>query len=89
MTGTFGGALEARHVTASEGRLVGEAEGEIESEDGVLVVKRIHIRYLLKVDADADRDRIQRAFDSHPSHCPVYRSISPQIEITTSLDVDA
>ena len=89
MTGTFGGALEARQVKASEGRLVTEAEGEIESEDGVLVVKRIHIHYLLKVDADADRDRIQRAFDSHPSHCPVYRSISPQIEITTSLDVDA
>ena len=90
MTGTFGGALEARHVTASEGRLVGEAEGEIESEDGVLVVKRIHVRYRLKVDADADRAKIQRAFDTHPPRCPVYRSIAPQIAITTELElVDA
>jgi hypothetical protein len=30
------GALEARQIPASEGRLVGEATGEIEVEDGVL-----------------------------------------------------
>jgi uncharacterized OsmC-like protein len=87
MTGTFGGALEARHVNASESRLVSESEGEIETEDGVLVVKRIHIRYRLRIDADADRAKIQRAFETHPPRCPVYRSISPQIEITTELEL--
>jgi uncharacterized OsmC-like protein len=87
MTGTFGGALEARQVNAAEGRLVSETEGEIENEDGVLVVKRIHIRYRLRVDADADRAKIQRAFETHPAKCPVYRSISPQIGITTELEI--
>jgi uncharacterized OsmC-like protein len=53
----------------------------------VLVIKRIHVEYTLRVDADADRDKIQRAFEHHPQKCPVYRSIGGCIEITTSLNV--
>ena len=34
MLGTFGGALEARKIDASDGRLTAEVRGEIESEDG-------------------------------------------------------
>lgn len=55
LTGTFGGALEARHVPASEGRLESDATGEIELEDGVLVIKRIHVRYRLRIAPDIDR----------------------------------
>lgn len=51
----------------------------------MLVVKRIHVEYTLRVDADADRDKIQRAFDRHMPRCPVYRSISAAIDVTTSL----
>jgi uncharacterized OsmC-like protein len=61
--------------------------GEIEVEDGVLVIKRIHVTYHLLVDPDADADRVERAFGSHPPRCPVYRSIHPQIEVTTSLEL--
>jgi hypothetical protein len=43
MLGTFGGALEARHIDASNGKLVGEVTGEVEEEDGVLVIRRIHL----------------------------------------------
>lgn len=43
MLGTFGGALEARHIDASNGRLTGEITGEVETEDGVLVIRRIHV----------------------------------------------
>ena len=43
MLGTFGGALEARHIDASNGRLTGEITGEVETEDGVLVILRIHL----------------------------------------------
>ena len=53
----------------------------------MLVVKRIHVRYALRVEPEADREKIQRAFETHPSHCPVYRSISPQIEVTTELEL--
>ena len=34
MLGTFGGALEARKIDASGGRLTADVRGEIESEDG-------------------------------------------------------
>jgi len=51
----------------------------------VLVIKRVRVTYHLRVDEGADRDAIQRAFDHHARHCPIYRSIHPQIACTTTL----
>lgn len=51
------------------------------------MIKRIHVRYLLRVDADADREKIQRAFEHHMPRCPVYRSIGAAIECTTELEL--
>ena len=62
-----------------------DAVGEIEKDERVLVIKRIHVRYRLEVDADADSEAIDRAMKTHPRSCPVYRSVHPQIDITTSL----
>jgi uncharacterized OsmC-like protein len=53
----------------------------------VLVIKRIHVKYLLQLDPDADRAAVQRAFDRHMSHCPVYRSIDRAIDVTTELEL--
>ncbi|NIP58610.1 MAG: hypothetical protein GWM92_17980 [Gemmatimonadetes bacterium] len=61
-----------------------EAEGEIESEDGVLVIKRIHVRYHLRVPEGME-DTARRAHEIHRKFCPVYRSITPSIEVTTEL----
>ncbi len=68
--------------------MTSEARGEIEDDDGVLVIKRIHVVYRLRVDANADGEKIQRAFDRHMPYCPVYRSLEQAIEITTSLELD-
>lgn len=90
MTGTFGGALEARGIDASDGRLTGEVTGEVElTEDGVLRIARIHVRYRLLVD-DLDeegRAKIDRAYRFHPPKCPIHRSIGDQIPFTTELEV--
>lgn len=51
------------------------------------MIKRIHVHYRLRVDSDADRDKIQRAFEHHPPRCPVYRSLHPQIVCTTELEL--
>ena len=56
-------------------------------EDGVLVIKRIHVRYLLEVEPDADRAAIERAFEHHMPRCPVYRSISAAIDCTTEVQL--
>lgn len=53
----------------------------------MLVIKRIHVGYRLRVDSDVDRNKVQRAFDSHMPYCPVYRSIGSAIKITTSLEL--
>jgi uncharacterized OsmC-like protein len=53
----------------------------------VLVIKRIHVRYLLRVDAGVDREKVQRAFDHHMPRCPVYRSIGGSIDCTTQLEL--
>lgn len=66
---------------------MGEARGEIENEDGVLVIKRIHVAYKLRLDPDADREKVARAFEHHMPKCPVYRSIGGCIDVTTSLEV--
>jgi uncharacterized OsmC-like protein len=60
--------------------------GEVEVEDGVLVVRRIHVTYRLRLGADVDRDKVQRAFDHHMPRCPVYRSIGSAVDVTTSLE---
>ena len=74
-------------MNASGGRLKSEAAGEVENEDGVLVIKRIHVVYTLALEPAADRDAVQRAFDRHMPYCPVYRSIGAAIEITTALEL--
>jgi uncharacterized OsmC-like protein len=89
MTGTFGGALEARGIPAGDGFLYSETVGELEKENNVLVIKRIHVTYHLNVDSalrEEKADAIQRAFDLHADSCPVYRSIYTSIDITKELE---
>ena len=64
----------------------GHVSGEIEKDDGVLVLKRIHVRYRLEA-SEADRETIERVHGFHAKFCPVYRSIEAAIDITTSLDL--
>jgi uncharacterized OsmC-like protein len=55
-------------------------------EGGVLVVKRIHVAYTLQADPQ-QRDTIERVHEFHAGKCPVARSISPAIDITTSYEL--
>lgn len=80
--GTFGGALEARGIKASEGHLGAEVRGEVEKEEGVLVIRRIHVTYRLRADED-DRETVERVHDMHAMKCPVYRTLHRCIDIST------
>lgn len=53
----------------------------------MLVIKRIHVKYVLRLEPDADRAAVQRAFEGHTSRCPVYRSIHRAIDVTTELEL--
>jgi uncharacterized OsmC-like protein len=86
MVGTFGGALEARQIDASGGKLSAEAVGEIETEEKVLVIRRIHVTMRLKAPDEA-RDTVERVHAMYAQRCPVYRTLRPAIEITSSWEL--
>ncbi|MBW2431637.1 MAG: OsmC family protein [Deltaproteobacteria bacterium] len=87
MTGTFGGALEAREIPAGEGRLISEAKGEIEKDGKVLVIRRIHVTYHLKLKPE-QQATAQKVHGFHADFCPVARSIKGSIQISTELKFD-
>jgi uncharacterized OsmC-like protein len=82
----LGGALEARGIDASEGRLTADAEGDVVVEDKVLVIKRIRVHYQLKGCPADKREAAERAHGFHAGRCPVARSIAGSIQITTALE---
>jgi hypothetical protein len=73
MLGTFGGALEARHIDASDGRLVAEVTGEVEAEEGVLVIRRIHVAMQLMASEEFPRHRGARARNLRDALSPILR----------------
>jgi uncharacterized OsmC-like protein len=83
MVGTFGGALEARKIDASDGRLTADVRGEIENEDGVLVIRRIHVDFKLRAP-ESDRETVERVHAFYADKCPVFRSLHAAIQITSS-----
>lgn len=62
-----------------------EARGEVELEDNVLVIKRIHVVYRLATLRE-DKEKVDRAYSIHADKCPVFRSLRAAIAITTELD---
>lgn len=60
--------------------------GEIETEEKVLVLRRIHVRYTLQADA-SQRETIERVHEFHAKFCPIYRSICGSIDITTAFEI--
>ncbi|HEV3060252.1 MAG TPA: hypothetical protein VGY48_18560 [Vicinamibacterales bacterium] len=86
MLGTFGGALEARQIDASDGRLTADVTGEVETEDGVLVIRRIKVAMRLKASAD-DRDTIERVHGFYAMRCPLYRTLHGAIALSSTVDI--
>jgi uncharacterized OsmC-like protein len=75
-------------VDASNERLVSEAVGEIELEDNVLVIRRIHVVLKLKA-LESHRETASRVHGFYAERCPVYRTLIPAIAITTELVFEA
>ena len=58
--------------------------GEVETEDHVLIIRRIHTTLKLKTDR-SHWETAQRVHGFFADRCPVYRSLKAAIEITTEL----
>jgi uncharacterized OsmC-like protein len=88
MLGTFGGALEARQIDASGGRLVADVTGEVEKEEGVLVIKRIHVNMRLAAPEQV-RETVDRVHGMYAMRCPLYRTLHGAIALTSSFQLTA
>ncbi len=88
MLGTFAGALDARKVNAKEGRLTCDVRGEVEDEGGVLIIRRVHVGFNLRAaNPDEVRETVERVHGVYAQGCPVYRSLRPAFEITSSVEL--
>jgi uncharacterized OsmC-like protein len=67
--------------------LSAEATGEIEKEENVLVIRRIHVLLRLRADPE-QRATAERVHGFFADRCPVYRSLRAAIAITTELVFD-
>ena len=83
MVGTFGGALEARHIDASKGRLIADVTGEVERDEGVLVIRRIHVAMQLMAPEEV-RETVERVHGMYAMRCPLYRTLHNAIQLTSS-----
>lgn len=85
LLGTLGVVLGLRGIDATGDRLTAVAVGEVEDDDGVLVIKRIHVRYRLAVSKEQCA-AAERLHGIHASHCAVAQSIASSIAVTTELE---
>ena len=53
----------------------------------MLVIRRIHVRYHLKIAPDK-REVAERVLGFHADFCPVARTIGGCVAITTSLEME-
>ena len=86
LMGTFGRALTVRGIASDGGRLSAEAEGHVEVENTIMVMKRVTVRYRLRLD---DRDQLEAAERAHAHHvgaCGVALSVMPSLAIDTELE---
>jgi uncharacterized OsmC-like protein len=88
MLGTFGGALDALQIDASNGRLTGEVTGEVETEERVLVIRRIHVAMRLAAP-DEIKTTVERVHGSYAMRCPLYRTLHKTIQLTSSVELVA
>jgi hypothetical protein len=71
---------EACQIDAS--KLTADITGEVETEEGVLVIRRIHVKRLA---APADlRGKVDRVHEMYAMHCPLFRILDKAIQPTSS-----
>jgi uncharacterized OsmC-like protein len=58
--------------------------GEVELEEKVLVLRRIHVRFELRADPE-QRGTAERVHGFYASACPLYRSLRAAVAITTEV----
>lgn len=64
-----------------------EAEGVNEIVDGLPVLKRIQVRYRLRIPSGT-REKVERALERHASKCPTAASLRGAVEIGWEAEIE-
>ena len=67
-------------------KLSADVTGEVETEDGVLVIRRIHVAMRL-VAREAARETVERTHGIYAMRCPLYRTLHKTIQLTSSFEL--
>jgi uncharacterized OsmC-like protein len=67
----------------SNGKLTADVTGEVEAEEGVLVIRRIHVAMRL-VATEEVKETVERVHGIYAMNCPLYRTLHKAIQLTSS-----
>ena len=87
MLGTLNGALEVRGVSLSGDDISAEVEGFNVLEERLPVLRRIEIRYRLRIPAGS-REKVDRALARHQEKCPTAATLAGVVEIAWSAEIE-
>ncbi len=73
-------------IDASEGRLPADVTGKVETEDGVLVIRCIHVAMRLMASEQV-RETVERVHGLYPMRCPLYRTLHKAIQLTSAWEL--
>jgi uncharacterized OsmC-like protein len=60
--------------------------GEVETDEGVLVIRRVHVAMRLDAPEEA-RETVERVHGFYAMRCPLYRTLHTAISFTTSYEL--
>lgn len=66
--------------------MTADVTGEIETEEGVLVIRRIHVKMTVAV-AETARETVERVHEMYAMRCPLYRTLRSAIQLSSSVTI--
>jgi uncharacterized OsmC-like protein len=63
------------------------AEGTNVVEDRIVLLRSIHVHYVLEPSQDAEQAKVERALETHVDKCPTARSLRGAVDVTWSADL--
>ena len=82
------GSVVDRYACGPHSPDLADVAGEVEAEEGVLVIRRIHVVMRL-VAPEGVRATVKRTHNVYAMRCPLYRTLHKTIQLTSSFELVA
>lgn len=76
-----------REIELNPEDITAEVEGHHEVVERIPLLRRIHLRYTLRIPSGA-RERVDRALERHVSKCPTAQSLKGAVEVTWEAQIE-